>query len=252
MTKRLNKKQRRLLRQEGVIDIKNKINHTKFGIVNITNHYYLTELQYEVINAYDDNYHLVLHGVAGTGKTFLSLFLALQDIVEGHADYNKMYIIRSVVPTRDMGFLPGNAKQKAQVYEEPYKMISNELFNRGDAYEVLKNKNMVEFLTTSFLRGTTFNNSIIIVDEINNMSFHELDSIITRVGKNCRIIFCGDYRQSDLIDSKERSGLGRFLDILNTMNGFKRFEFGIEDIVRSDIVKDYIIQKMGLCSSNQL
>ena len=244
MSKRLTKRQKRLLREEGVIDIKNRINHSKFGIVDITKHYNLTDLQNRAIQAYDDSYHLVLHGVAGTGKTFLSLFLALQDIVEGHDDYNKLYIMRSIVPTRDMGFLPGSAKQKAQVYEEPYRMMCNELFNRGDAYEVLKSKDMCEFVTTSFLRGTTFNNCIIIVDEINNMSFHELDSIITRVGKDCRIIFCGDYRQSDLTDSHERGGLGRFLDILNNMGGFKRFEFGVDDIVRSDLVKDYIIHKM--------
>ena len=244
MSKRLTKRQKRLLREQGVIDIKNRINHSKFNIVDITKHYDLTKRQNKVIAAYDDNYHLVLHGVAGTGKTFLSLFLALQDVVEGHDDYNKVYIMRSVVPTRDMGFLPGSAKQKAQVYEEPYEMMCNELFNRGDAYDVLKSKNMCEFLTTSFLRGTTFNNCIIIVDEINNMSFHELDSIITRVGKDCRIIFCGDYRQSDLTDSYERSGLGRFLDILNNMGGFMRFEFGIDDIVRSDLVKDYIIQRL--------
>ena len=244
MSKRLTKRQKRLLREQGVIDIKNRINHSKINIVDITKHYDLTKRQNKVIAAYDDNYHLVLHGVAGTGKTFLSLFLALQDVVEGHDDYNKVYIMRSVVPTRDMGFLPGSAKQKAQVYEEPYKMMCNELFNRGDAYDVLKSKNMCEFLTTSFLRGTTFNNCIIIVDEINNMSFHELDSIITRVGKDSRIIFCGDYRQSDLTDSYERSGLGRFLDILNNMGGFMRFEFGIDDIVRSDLVKDDIIQRL--------
>ena len=155
-------------------------------------------------------------------------------------------MFRSVVPTRDMGYLPGSWKQKAAVYEEPYKMMCNELFNRGDAYEVLKNKNLFEFVTTSFIRATTFNNSIMIVDEINNMSFHELDSIMTRVGKDCRTIFCGDYRQSDLKESNERQGLGRFLDILNRMGGFKRFEFRVEDIVRSDIVKDYIIQKSEL------
>jgi|TARA_R110002073_G_scaffold246845_2_gene409613 phosphate starvation-inducible protein PhoH and related proteins len=246
MTKKLTKRERRILRQEGVIDINNKINHAKFGIVDITRHYTLTEIQKKVISAYDDNYHIVLHGVAGTGKTFLSLFLALQEVLEGHDLYNKVCVFRSVVPTRDMGYLPGNWKQKAAVYEEPYKMMANELFKRGDAYEVLKNKNLLEFITTSFIRGTTFNNTIMIVDEINNMNFHELDSIMTRVGKNCKILFCGDYRQSDLKESNERQGLGRFLDILNNMGGFKRFEFTVDDIVRSDLVKDYIIQKTEL------
>ena len=215
-------------------------------MIDVTRHYDLTDTQNGVIDAYDDEYNLVLHGVAGTGKTFLSIYLSLQDITGGHELYNKLYIVRSVVPTRDMGFLPGNWKQKAQVYEEPYKQIATELFNRGDAYEVLKNKNLVEFLTTSFIRGTTFNNCILLVDEINNMSFHELDSLITRVGKNCRIILCGDYRQSDLTLVQEKKGLQQFLEVLNSVKKFKRFEFGINDIVRSDIVKDYIISKTEL------
>ncbi len=243
---RLTKRQKRILREEGVIDIKNRINPSKFSMIDVTRHYDLTDTQNGVIDAYDDEYNLVLHGVAGTGKTFLSIYLSLQDITGGHELYNKLYIVRSVVPTRDMGFLPGNWKQKAQVYEEPYKQIATELFNRGDAYEVLKNKNLVEFLTTSFIRGTTFNNCILLVDEINNMSFHELDSLITRVGKNCRIILCGDYRQSDLTLVQEKKGLQQFLEVLNSVKKFKRFEFGINDIVRSDIVKDYIISKTEL------
>lgn len=251
MNKRLSKRQKRLLRQEGVIDINNKINRSKFGMIDITKAYDLTENQYRAVDLYDEGYNLVLHGVAGTGKTFLSMALSLQDIVEGNDFYKKLYIVRSVVPTRDMGFLPGNAKQKSQVYEEPYRQMCIELFQRGDAYEILKQKVMVDFITTSFLRGVTFDNCIVLVDEINNMNFHELDSIITRVGRNCKIIFAGDYRQSDLTDSKERQGLGQFLDILNTMSGFARVEFNIEDIVRSDIVKDYIIKKMELCSNNQ-
>ena len=243
---RLTKRQKRILREEGVIDIKNRINPSKFSMIDVTRHYDLTDTQNGVIDAYDDEYNLVLHGVAGTGKTFLSIYLSLQDITGGHELYNKLYIVRSVVPTRDMGFLPGNWKQKAQVYEEPYKQIATELFNRGDAYEVLKNKNLVEFLTTSFIRGTTFNNCILLVDEINNMSFHELDSLITRVGKNCRIVLCGDYRQSDLTLVQEKKGLQQFLEVLNSIKKFKRFEFGINDIVRSDIVKDYIISKTEL------
>ena len=171
---RLTKRQKRILREEGVIDIKNRINPSKFSMIDVTRHYDLTDTQNGVIDAYDDEYNLVLHGVAGTGKTFLSIYLSLQDITGGHELYNKLYIVRSVVPTRDMGFLPGNWKQKAQVYEEPYKQIATELFNRGDAYEVLKNKNLVEFLTTSFIRGTTFNNCILLVDEIAHSSLLQI------------------------------------------------------------------------------
>jgi phosphate starvation-inducible protein PhoH len=151
--------------------------------------------------------------------------------------------MRSVVPTRDIGFLPGNAKEKSKVYEGPYYAICNELFGRGDAYDILKNKNTIEFMTTSFIRGITLNNAIVIVDEVNNMTFHELDSIITRLGKNCRIMFCGDFRQSDLPKQAERNGLLDFMDILERMKSFTHVEFQQEDIVRSGLVKQYIIAK---------
>jgi len=146
--------------------------------------------------AFDSGENLVLHGLAGTGKTFISSYLAYYEIEKGYLD--NLVIIRSAVPTRDIGFLPGTDKEKSAVYEEPYKDIATELFARGDAYEIMKQKCLVQFMTTSFIRGITLRDSCIIVDECQNMSFHELDSIITRVGENCRIIFCGDFRQSDL------------------------------------------------------
>ncbi len=240
---RLTKRQKRVLRQQGLLDEKSRVS-SKFKLIDLETRFTLTPTQKQVINAYDDGDQLILHGLAGTGKTFLSMHLALGDIQEG--DYDKLYIIRSAVPTRDIGFLPGNWRQKVQVYEDPYKQICNELYDRGDAYEILKQKNYVEFLSTSFVRGTTFRNSVILVDEINNMTFHELDSVITRIGPNCRIIFCGDYRQTDLRFEDERVGLKQFLEILNNIKSFTHFEFGIEDIVRSGIVKEYIIGKTSL------
>ncbi len=240
---RLTKRQKRVLRQQGLLDEKSRVS-SKFKLIDLETRFTLTPTQKQVVNAYDDGDQLILHGLAGTGKTFLSMHLALGDIQEG--DYDKLYIIRSAVPTRDIGFLPGNWRQKVQVYEDPYKQICNELYDRGDAYEILKQKNYVEFLSTSFVRGTTFRNSVILVDEINNMTFHELDSVITRIGPNCRIIFCGDYRQTDLRFEDERVGLKQFLEILNNIKSFTHFEFGIEDIVRSGIVKEYIIGKTSL------
>lgn len=187
--------------------------------------------------AFESDKNLLLYGCAGTGKTFISLYLALRDVL--HYGYSRVEIIRSAVPTREMGFLPGTEAEKAKVYETPYINISKEIFKRGDAYEILKAKQLISFSTTSFIRGTTFNNSIVIVDECQNMTFHELDSIITRVGKNCRIIFCGDFFQSDL----KNSGIGPFLEIVRNMEQFDFIEFGIEDIVRSDFVKQYLIAK---------
>ena len=187
--------------------------------------------------AFESSQNLVLHGCAGTGKTFISSYLAFDDMTKNM--YEKLVIIRSAVPTRDIGFLPGTEKEKSSVYEEPYRDISIDLFSRGDAYQILKTKGLVHFMTTSYIRGITLRDAVILIDECQNMTFHELDSIITRVGENCRVIFCGDFKQSDL----KQNGMGEFLEILDSMNRFDFIEFGVEDIVRSGFVKDYIIAR---------
>ena len=190
--------------------------------------------------AFESERNLVLHGVAGTGKTFISCYLAFDDMTKSM--YKQLIIIRSAVPTRDIGFLPGSEKEKASVYEEPYKDIAVELFQRGDSYEILKTKGLLHFMTTSYLRGITLKDAVIIVDECQNMSFHELDSIVTRVGTNCRVIFCGDFRQADLA----KNGLQDFIRVLKAMDQFDLIDFEIKDIVRSDFVKDYITAKTDL------
>ena len=190
--------------------------------------------------AFESDKNLLLHGIAGTGKTFISCYLAFDDMVKNV--YNNLVIIRSAGPTRDIGFLPGSENETAAVYEEPYKEIALELFQRGDAYEILKTKGLVHFMTTSFVRGITLKETVIIIDECQNMTFHELDSIITRVGTNCRVIFCGDFRQSDL----KSNGLESFMEILKNMGSFDFIDFEIKDIVRSEFVKDYIIAKTEL------
>jgi len=192
------------------------------------------------VRVFDSQKHLVLHGVAGTGKTFISCYLAFDDMIKNL--YERLIIIRSAVSTRDIGFLPGTEKEKASVYEEPYKDICIELFGRGDAYEVVKNKGLVHFMTTSYVRGVTLRNAVVIIDECQNMTFHELDSIITRVGEGCRIIFCGDFRQSDL----PKNGLKDFIRIVKAMDEFDFIDFEIKDIVRSDFVKSYITAKTDL------
>lgn len=196
------------------------------------------------VKVWDSKNHLLLHGCAGTGKTFISCYLALDDLEKG--EYRKITIIRSVVPTREMGFLPGTEKEKARVYEQPYVSIFQELFGRGDdPYGQLKTKGVVDFITTSHIRGVTLHDSVVIIDECQNMTFHELDSIITRIGRNCRIIFCGDFFQSDLKTSgtTNSTGITQFMKILKKMNEFDFIEFGVADIVRSDLVKSYLITK---------
>ena len=207
----------------------------------------LTVNQQRVWDAYNNESNLMLHGYAGTGKTFLSMYLALKEVLSSDI-YKRVVIIRSVVPSRDMGFLPGTEKQKAEVYEQPYQEICDNLFGRGDGWRILKLKRLVEFTTTSFLRGTTFNDSIIIVDECNNMNFQEIDTVMTRIGNNSRIIFCGDYRQADLHKPHDKTGIKELMAVTRRMPSFEHIEFGIEDIVRSGVVKEYIIQKteMGL------
>lgn len=202
-----------------------------------------TKNQELVFKDFTNGKNLLIHGLPGTGKSFVSLYLALKEI-EDFKTYHDVTIIRSVVPSRDMGFLPGSIAEKSKVYEMPYRAICNELYGRGDAYDILKNKKLVNFETSSFLRGLTLDNTIIIVDECQNMTYQELSTIITRVGSNSKIIFCGDYRQTDLKYDDERSGIFYFMKILNKMDKyFSCIEFTEEDIVRSGLVKDFIIKK---------
>lgn len=207
--------------------------------------FYLKEIEpltKSQLAVFESNKHLMLHGCAGTGKTFISLYLALDDLQK--EEHDRIVLVRSAVPTREMGFLPGTEDEKSKVYENPYVNIMQELFSRGDnPYGQLKQKGIISFLTTSYIRGTTFNDSVIIVDECQNMTFHELDSIITRVGRNCRIIFCGDFFQADL----KNNGLNDFMKIIKAMAEFDFIEFGINDIVRSDFVKSYLVQKYKDC-----
>lgn len=203
----------------------------------------LTDNQAKAFREYGTGKNLLLHGIAGTGKSFISMYLALKDVLSPTSTFKKVVVVRSVVPTRDMGFLPGSQKEKIKVYEAPYYIICSELFGRGDAYDILKQKNICEFISTSFIRGTTLNDSIVIVDEMQNMTGHELDSVITRVGKNTKILFCGDFRQSDFTKDQERNGLKDFLRVLDNMKSFAYIDFDEEDIVRSGLVKEYIIAK---------
>lgn len=238
--RRLTRKEKRSLRvknQESNRTQQEKLNFKLKAIEPLTHNQRLS------FEAYNNNKHLMLHGIAGSGKSFVSLYLALNQVLSENSPYKKVIIVRSVVPTREMGHLPGNDKQKTKVYEAPYYAICTELFGRGDAYEYLKSKNVIEFISTSFIRGITLNDCIVIVDEIANMSGHELDSVITRIGKNCRMMFCGDFRQSDFTRENEKVGLKNFITVIRRMKQFEFIDFQKEDIVRSSVVKSYIIEK---------
>jgi len=209
----------------------------------------LTDTQKKIFTEFDQAKNLILMGTAGTGKTFCSMYLALKSIVDNknNTGPNKIIIIRSVVSSRDVGFLPGTLKEKLSVYEAPYKAIFSELLGRGDAWEIMKTNGVVDFVSTSYLRGTSINDSFIIMDEFQNCNLSELDTIMTRVGKNSRMIFCGDLEQTDLLKSRfDVTGLPKFVSIIEQMQSFNIEEFGVDDIVRSGIVREYILAKKSL------
>ena len=206
----------------------------------------ITENQTITYESYKKDRHLLLHGIAGTGKTFLSLYLALEEVLDPSTVYDDVFIVRSVVSTRDIGFLPGDEQDKVSLYEAPYRSICSELFNYKESYDALKQQGNVKFMSTSFIRGITINNAVVIVDECQNLNFHELDSIITRIGKNSKIIFCGDYTQTDLTRENDKRGILNFMNILSSLDEFSTVEFGVDDIVRSDFLKSYIIAKYEL------
>lgn len=239
-TKKLTRKEKRLLKQNknGNTANQEKLN---FQLKTIEP---LTRNQNETFESYYSGKNLMLSGSAGTGKSFISMYLALNQVLtEPNSLYKKVIIVRSVVASRDMGHLPGTAKEKSKVYEAPYYAICSELFNRGDAYEYLKQKNLVEFISTSFIRGITLNDCIVVVDEMQNLNLHELDSVISRVGRNCKIIFSGDFKQSDFTKESDRNGILQFMRIIERMKVFDIIEFDQNDIVRSGLVKSYIIEK---------
>ena len=212
----------------------------------------LTPSQEKVFEAWEKQKNMFLFGAAGTGKSFVTMYLALRDILDERTPYNKLYVVRSLVPTREIGFLPGDHEDKANLYQIPYKNMVRFMFEMPDdpsfemLYANLKAQDTVSFWSTSFIRGTTIDNSIVLVDESENLNFHELDSIITRLGVNSRIIFAGDAAQTDLTKAHEKTGIMDFKKIIDDMDEFESIEFGIDDIVRSGLVKSYLISKINL------
>ena len=213
----------------------------------------LTDSQEKVFDAYQKGKNIFAYGCAGTGKTFIALYLALKDVLDQMTPYENVYIVRSLVSTREIGFLPGDHEDKSFLYQIPYKHMVKYMFEMSSdsefemLYGALKTQETIKFWSTSFIRGTTLDNSIVLVDEMQNLNFHELDSIITRVGENSKIIFCGDASQSDLTKTNERNGVLDFMKIIRAMeDDFASIEFGLEDIVRSGLVRKYLFAKLSL------
>lgn len=201
----------------------------------------MTLAQSELFDAFYEGYHVISMGTAGTGKSFLSIYLGLEAVFDPQSPYKKVLICRSCVPSRDIGFLPGTEEEKISVYKRPYQSIVQELFKRDDAWEILEKKGVVEFCSTSFLRGTTIDNTIIFVDEIQNLAYNEIHNVVTRIGKDSALVLAGDFSQMDL--DTEESGVRDFFEIAKKIQGFKIVAFQERDIVRNDFIKEYIIAK---------
>jgi phosphate starvation-inducible protein PhoH len=221
-------------------------NHLKIRIDDLKTFEPLTENQKLFFDAYKrQDYFIALHGVAGTGKTFCALYKAIEEVLDKANPFHKIIIVRSAVQSREIGHLPGDVDEKMDIYEQPYRQICHTLFGRHDAYLRLEEQHHIEFISTSFIRGMSFDDAILIVDEMQNMTFEEIDTVMTRVGYRSKIIWCGDYRQTDLNKKKnDVSGILKFFDIAHHMKAFTRIEFTADDIVRSSLVKDYILAKM--------
>lgn len=212
----------------------------------------ITENQKRLFKSYSEGKNLIAYGCSGSGKTFISLYNALKEVLDPQTPYETIYIVRSLVQTREIGFMPGDESQKQGYFEIPYKNMVKHMFTMPDdpsfdmLYENLKAQKTIKFYNTSFIRGLTLNDCILIVDEFQNLSMHENDSIITRVGENCKIMFCGDATQSDLVKMNERSGIYSFMEILKIMPSFDLIEFTIDDVCRSGLVKEYLVAKHHL------
>jgi len=205
----------------------------------------LTDNQKKFFDAYKvGSYFIALHGVAGTGKTFCALYKAIEEVLSKENFFKKIIVVRSAVQSRDMGHLPGDVAEKMEIYEQPYRQICETLFGRRDAWSRLEEQGYISFISTSFIRGMSFDDAIIIVDEMQNMNYEEIDTVMTRVGYRSKIIWCGDYRQTDLRKSNDKTGILKFFDIAQHMKSFEKIEFTADDIVRSSLVKDYIMAKI--------
>jgi phosphate starvation-inducible protein PhoH len=202
----------------------------------------ITTPQQIMFESYFEGNNIIANGSAGTGKTFSAIYLALCDLLDNNQPQKKIIIVRSIVPSREIGYLPGDKDEKMEPYEAPYKDIFAEICQRYTAYDVLKEQNKVVFMPTSFLRGLTWENCVVIIDEVQNMNFHEINTVITRIGNNCNLIVVGDMIQTDLYKNKyDQCGMDRFLRVARKMDSFTEVVFTQRDIVRSSFVKDWII-----------
>lgn len=246
--KRLTRREKRQI-EHGDLEVGTVLKDKIFKVKTITP---MGDNQTLAFESWERGKNLLLTGTAGTGKSFIGAYLGLNTVFKKPDVFDDLTIVRSAVPTRDQGFQKGSAEEKARVYELPYNSIFHDMSDAPSAYDTLKKKGLVKFITTSFIRGITLSNTVILIDEIQNMNAGELHSIITRVGKNTRVILCGDIRQNDLANNRQLSGFADFTKVLKAMGSFTCVEFNRNDIVRSRFVKEYIIAKEKLEDAGEI
>lgn len=224
------------------IPIPTSYNQKKFSSLDLVNVNPKTVNQKKVFDMWSDDYSMILAGSAGSGKSFIALYLSLRDVLDKVEGYEKIIIVRSAVQAREQGFVPGTQEEKNAIYELPYTQLFNDLFKKSNQYKFLKEAGVVEFHTTGNIRGVTWDNSIVIFDEFQNANYEELSTVATRVGRHSKLIYCGDIAQNDLHRKKsDHSGFNKFVQIAQTIPSFRSVYFGHDDIVRSGFVREFII-----------
>lgn len=201
-------------------------------------HHPLTENQKRVLKSRKD--HLLVQGPAGTAKTYSVLARGLVKVSAG--DVDQIIIIRSPVEIRKIGHLPGDADEKMDPYAAPYIGLLAEISPKMN-YRALVSKRLLCFTPTTFLRGTTFHNSFVIVDEYQNLSEHELDTVMTRVGQGTQLCVVGDPAAQSDLPRHEQGEQADIIDTFASMECVDHVQFSVEDVVRSGFVKDYHIAR---------
>jgi phosphate starvation-inducible protein PhoH and related proteins len=204
-----------------------------------------TANQEKIFDRFDEGKHLYIHGTAGTGKTYVACYLAM-DAILNHGDFEELVIIRSAVPSRRQGFLPGNEEEKNEIFEVPYENLFTKLFDGDRPYQNLKSSNKVRFISTSYLRGITLENCVVLIEEVQNMNDGEIDTVMTRLGENCRAIICGDTAQNDLFYMHEDSCIDKLSKVVRKMPSFSVIEMKPEDICRNGLVREWLLSKASV------
>ena len=193
----------------------------------------------------DFNNQLILcHGIAGTGKTYVSIYKALQDVLRRGLPYNKLIIINPTVDVGNedkLGYLPGELQQKIQQYNESTFTILNKIIGKARANKMIQD-GKVEIGVLNFLRGTNLEDCYVILDEAQNVSPMQIKTLMTRISENCKMIIQGDMSQCDKykangITAYEKSG---FYDVwfrLKGVEGVEHHAFTREDCIRHPLVK---------------